>query len=98
MEDGEDNKANPDVDLEGIKVISQFYEKNDDDNEKSKIFDLPTPESLEKLCSPQVVKDCVTLNIIKYKSFFVRQKKEGSDNEITVLNLDRISSIKNGEV
>ena len=96
MEDGEDNKANPDVDLEGIKVISQFYEKNDEIDEKSKIIDLPTPESLEKLCSPQVVKDCVTLDIIKYKSFFVKQK--GSDNEITVLNLDRISSIKNGEV
>ena len=97
MEDGENIKTNPDVDLKECKVISQFYEKNDDD-EKAKNMDLPTPESLEKLCSPQVVKDCVTLDIKKYKSFFVKQKEEDSDNEITVLNLDKISSIKNGEV
>ena len=91
MGDGEEIKANPDVDLKECKVISQFYEKNDDD-EKAKIIDLPTPESLEKLCSPQVVKDCVTFDIKKYKSFFEKQKEE------TVLNLDKISSIKNGEV
>ena len=97
MGDGEEIKTNPDVDLKECKVFSQFYEKNDDD-EKAKDMDLPTPESLEKLCSPQVVKDCVTFDIKKYKSFFVKQKEEYSENEITILNLDKISSIKNGEV
>ena len=97
MGDGEEIKTNPDVDLKECKVFSQFYEKNDDD-EKAKEMDLPTPESLEKLCSPQVVKDCVTFDIKKYKSFFVKQKEEYSENEITILNLDKISSIKNGEV
>jgi len=54
MENEEEDKIrnNLDVELKKCKIFSQFYEKNDED-ETAKEIDLPTPESLEKLCSPQ---------------------------------------------
>ena len=90
-------KGNPDVELKKCKIISQFYEKNDED-ETAKEIDLPTPESLEKLCSPPMIKDLVTFDLQKFKSFFEEQKEENTDNVISVLNLDKISSIKNGDI
>ena len=99
MENEEEDKIrnNPDVELKKCKIISQFYEKNDED-ETAKEIDLPTPESLEKLCSPSMVKDFVTFDLQKFKSFFEEQKEENTDNVISVLNLDKISSIKNGDI
>ena len=99
MENEEEDKIrnNLDVELKKCKIFSQFYEKNDED-ETAKEIDLPTPESLEKLCSPSMVKDLVTFDLHKFKSFFEEQKEENTDNVISVLNLDKISSIKNGDI
>ena len=99
MENEEEDKirSNPDVELKKCKIISQFYEKNDED-ETAKEIDLPTPESLEKLCSPPMIKDLVAFDLQKFKSFFEEQKEENTDNVISVLNLDKISSIKNGDI
>ena len=99
MENEEEDKIrnNLDVELKKCKIFSQFYEKNDED-ETAKEIDLPTPESLEKLCSPPMIKDLVTFDLQKFKSFFEEQKEENTDNVISVLNLDKISSIKNGDI
>ena len=90
-------KQNPEVELKEYRVISKFLEKNDD-NETAKDIDLLTPESLEKLCSPQIVKDYITFNIEKYKSLLESQKDKDSDEEKYILNLDNISNIKNGDI
>ena len=99
MENEEEDKIrkNPDVELKKCKIFSQFYEKNDED-ETAKEIDLPTPESLEKLCSPPMIKDLVTFDLQKFKSFFEEQKEENTNDVISVLNLDKISSIKNGDI
>jgi len=99
MENEEEDKirSNPDVELKKCKIFSQFYEKNDED-ETAKEIDLPTPESLEKLCSPPMIKDLVTFDLQKFKSFFEEQKEENTNDVISVLNLDKISSIKNGDI
>lgn len=89
-ENENDINPNPEVKLETYEIISQFKPKKDDeddDDEKSKEIDLPTPESLEKLCSLQLVKDCITFDINKYKSFFEEK------NEKKVLNLDKVKSM-----
>ena len=90
-------KPNPEVELKEYKVISKFLEKNDD-NETAKDIDLPTPESLQKLCSPQIVKDYITFSIEKYKSAFESKKDKDSEEEKFILNLDNIAYIKNGDI
>ena len=96
----EDNniKKNPDVELKEYKIISKFIEKNEND-EKSKEIYLPTPESLEKLCSLELVKDFISFDLQKYKSLFETKKEEKENNEEKIiLNLDKISSIVNEEL
>ena len=91
MED-ENIKKNPDVVLTEIKIISKFIEKNDDDGNAKEIY-FPTAESLEKLCSHQIVKDVLSFDIQKFKSFLQIKKEEDEDNEKTILNLDKLTII-----
>ena len=61
-------QKNPNVVLKRYKIISQFLEKEEDQEYKE--ISLPTPESLQKLCEPQIVKDLLTFDVEKYSSFF----------------------------
>ena len=89
----EEEKLNPNVELKEYIIVSKYL-KNDDDEEQQ-IIQLPTPESLEKLCSPQLVKDILSFDVKKFKSFLETKKEGNSDKEKTILNLDKISFIKN---
>lgn len=91
MEDDNKIKVNPEVELKEYKIISRFRGEKDID-EKDDEFFLPTPESLEKLCSLKIVKDNLEFNIQKYKSFI----EEKDDN--STINLDKVESIKNGDL
>ena len=82
-------KPNPLVELNEYKIISKFYETNDEDESKSIEIFLPTPESLIKLCDSKLVKDVVKFDLIKYESLF--SKNPG--NEKIILNLDKINSL-----
>ena len=93
MED-ENVKKNPDVELKEFKIVCKYYDKNDDD-ENAKEIDLPTAESLEKLCFNQIVKDVLSFDIIKFKSFLEvkKEEEEGEIIEKTILNLDKLTTI-----
>jgi hypothetical protein len=90
----EDNKT--DVLLKEYITISKFIKKEKDDEPKTYL--LPTPESLDKLCSPQIVKDVLTFNLKKYQTYFEIKKDNDSDEEINIMNLDKLSSIKNNNL
>jgi len=79
-------QKNPNVVLKKYKIISQFLEKEEDQEYKE--ISLPTPESLQKLCEPQIVKDLLTFDVEKYSSFF----------KDDILNLDKIELIKSQEM
>ena len=79
-------QKNPNVVLKRYKIISQFLEKEEDQEYKE--ISLPTPESLQKLCKPQIVKDLLTFDVEKYSSFF----------KDDILNLDKIELIKSQEM
>ena len=81
----EEVNNNPDVILKKYEIITNYLEKDDD---KEKQFDLPTPESIQKLCEPQIVKDLLTFDIDKYSSCFEGDK----------LNLNKIESIQDAEM
>ena len=85
-EENENTKKNPDVELKEYQIQSKFFDEGD---EHIKSFTLPTIESLEKLCSLALVKDILTFDKEKYKSYF---------NENNILNLDKVESIKNKEL
>ena len=91
-------KPNPDVTLKTYEIISKYLEKEKDKEgegedkgeaeaeaeEEDFKFKFPTPESLQKLCEPQTVKNVLTFDLEKYSSYFQEDK----------LNLDKIESIK----
>ena len=81
----EEINNNPEVILKKYEIITNYLEKDD---EKEKQFDLPTPQSIQKLCEPQIVKDLLTFDIDKYSSCFEGDK----------LNLNKIESIKDAEM
>ena len=81
----EEVNNNPDVILKKYEIITNYLEKDD---EKEKQFDLPTPQSIQKLCEPQIVKDLLTFDIDKYSSCFEGDK----------LNMNKIESIKDAEM
>ena len=81
----EEVNNNPDVILKKYEIITNYLEKDDD---KEKQFDLPTPQSIQKLCEPQIVKDLLTFDIDKYSSCFEGDK----------LNLNKIESIQDAEM
>jgi len=87
---------NSDLVLKEYILISQFIKKEKDNEPKSYL--LPTPESLDKLCSPQIVKDVLTFDLQKYQSYFETKKDNDSDEEKNILNLDKLSSIKNNNL
>ena len=93
MED-EKIKKNLDVELKEYKIVCKFLEKKDDNENSDEIF-FPTPESLEKLCSNQLVKDALSFDLKTFKSFLEIKKEEGEDedNEKTILNLDKLTTI-----
>jgi hypothetical protein len=76
---------NPDVELKNYIIISQYLEKKEEDKDIE--FELPTPETIEKLCEPQIVKNRLNFDFKKYSSFFEGDK----------LNLDKIESLKDTE-
>ena len=73
----ETTNSTPEIDLYEYKIMSDFYEPNeDDDNSRSIEIFLPTPESFEKLQNSQIVKEFVNFNLSKYKSFFIEKKED----------------------
>ena len=76
---------NPDVVFKNYKIISQYLEKNEEDKDIE--LELPTPETIQKLCEPQIVKNRLNFDFKKYSSFFEGDK----------LNLDKIESLKDTE-
>ena len=84
----EEKPRNSDVVLKTYKIISKYLE-NEKKEEKDEIeennieFDLPTPESLQKLCNTNIVKDLLNFDLTKYSSYF----------EKDTLNLNKIESI-----
>ena len=90
----EENNPN-NVELKDYIIVSKFIKENDNE---PKSYLLPTPETLEKLCAPQIVKDVLTFDLKKYKAYFETNKDNDSDEEKNFLNLDKISSTKNNNL
>ena len=107
MEEEQEIKPNPEVELNEYRIISTYLESNDNE-EKFKDIVLPTPESLEKLCSQKFEKNYVNFDIKKYKAILEQEKLEKKESEEKeekeekelriIINLDKISSIKNGDL
>ena len=53
-------KPNPDVILKTYEVISKYLEEEKEEEGNDLKFDFPTPETLQKLCEPQTVKNVLT--------------------------------------
>ena len=98
MENENEIKANPLVDLQEYKIISQLFDKNEDDQTYSINILLPTPESLDKICNQQIVKDVLNFDLKKYKTYFEVQNSESQEEKKIILNLDRNTSIKNKDI
>ena len=90
-----ESKPNPLVELHEYKIISRFYEENDEDDDESKSIELflPTPESLVKLCDSKLVKDIVNFDLTKFVSFSKNPEKEN-----TILDLDKIKTLTNKDL
>ena len=78
--------------IKEFKIVSKFIDKNDDDENAKEIY-FPTAESLEKLCSHQIVKDVLSFDIQKFKSFLQIKKEEDEDIEKTIFYLDKLTTI-----
>ena len=91
-----ESKPNPLVELHKYKIISRFYEANDEDEEESKSIEifLPTPESLVKLCDSKLIKEIVNFDLTKFVSFF----RKNPEKEKIILNLDKIKSLSNKDL
>ena len=91
MENENEIKPNPLVVLQEYKIISQLFDKNEDDQTYSINILLPTPESLDKICNQTIVKDLLNFDLKKYKTFFEEQNSEDQEEKKFILNLDRTS-------
>lgn len=91
MENGNEIKPNLLVVLQEYKIISQLFDKNEDDQTYSINILLPTPESLDKMCNQPIVKDVLKFDLTKYKTFFEEQNSEEQEEKKIILNLDRTS-------
>ena len=98
MESENEIKPNPLVELQEYKIISQLFDKNEDDQTYSINILLPTPESLDKLCNQQIVKDVLNFNLEKYKSYFEEQNSENQEEKKKILNLDKNTSIRSKDL
>ena len=90
----EEKIKNADIDLKEYIIYSKYFPTNNDDDDNcndsiSREIFLPTPESFKKFCEHSLVKDLLNFNYEKYKNFFHKNKND----ENTVLNLNKISSI-----
>ena len=90
----EEKIKNADIDLKEYIIYSKYFPTNNDDDDNcndsiSREIFLPTPESFKKFCEHSLVKDLLNFNDEKYKNFFQKNKND----ENTVLNLNKISSI-----
>jgi hypothetical protein len=86
------------VELQEYKIISQLFDKNEDDQTYSINILLPTPESLDKLCNQQIVKDVLNFNLEKYKPYFEEQNSENQEEIKMILNLDKNTSIRSKDL
>ena len=91
MENENEIKPNPLVVLQEYKIISQLFDRNEDDQTYSINILLPTPESLDKICNQPIVKDVLNFDLKKYKTFFEEQNSEDQEEKKFILNLDRTS-------
>jgi len=98
MESENEIKPNPLVELQEYKIISQLFDKNEDDQTYSINILLPTPESLDKLCNQQIVKDVLNFNLEKYKPYFEEQNSENQEEIKMILNLDKNTSIRSKDL
>ena len=98
MESENEIKPNPLVELQEYKIISQLFDKNEDDQTYSINILLPTPESLDKLCNQQIVKDVLNFNLEKYKPYFEEQDSENQEEIKMILNLDKNTSIRSKDL
>ena len=89
-----ERKPNPLVELYEYKIISRFYEINDEDESKSIEIFLPTPESLLKLCDLKLVKDVIKFDLNIYESLLLKNP----ENEKIIFNLDKIKSLTNKDI
>ena len=89
-----EGKPNPLVELYEYKIISRFYEINDEDESKSIEIFLPTPESLLKLCDLKLVKDVIKFDLNIYESLLLKNP----ENEKIIFNLDKIKSLTNKDI
>jgi hypothetical protein len=98
MEGENEIKPNPLVELQEYKIISQLFDKNEDDQTYSINILLPTPESLDKICNQQIVKDVLHFDLKKYKSYFEEQNSKDQEEKKIILNLDKNTSIKSKDL
>ena len=95
----EEINNNEDIKLKEYKIISTYFEdleeeKSYEDDNKSKDFYLPTPETFKKMCDYKLVKDFINFDFDKYKSYF-NENNNNNTIENKVINLDKIPFIKN---
>ena len=95
-DENEEIIKNTDVELKEYKILSRFFDKNEE-GENIKEIELPTVESLGKLCSSLILKDMITFDKDKFK-LFLEIKNENSDTENIIFNLDKVVSIKNRDL
>jgi hypothetical protein len=91
-------RPNPLVELQEYKIISQLFDKNEEDQTYSINILLPTPESLDKICKQKIVKDVLHFDLQKYKSYFEEQNSKSQEEKTIILNLDKNTSIKNKDL
>ena len=91
-------RPNPLVELQEYKIISQLFDKNEEDQTYSINILLPTPESLDKICKQKIVKDVLHFDLKKYKSYFEEQNFKDQEEKTIILNLDKNTSIKNKDL
>ena len=94
-----EDKNNKEIGLEKYIIISKYYNKDDQEEEKNEnnIF-LPSLESFQKICNQKLVKDVINFDFKKYNSYFQKNMEENSLEEKNILNLDKISSLNNEHV
>ena len=98
MENENAIKPNPLIELQEYKIISQLFDKNEEDQTYSINILLPTPESLDKICKQKIVKDVLHFDLQKYKSYFEEQNFKDQEEKKTILNLDKNTSIKSKDL
>ena len=98
MENENEIQPNPLLELQEYKIISQFFDKNEDDQAYSINILLPTPESLNKICQQKIVKDVLNFDLKKYKSYFEEQNFKDQEEKKIILNLDKNTSIKSKDL